>query len=97
MATTRIHDLAVEFGIPSEQLIGILKDMDIFVRSHLSALKDDQVAALEHAEPRRQQEIVEGAAPGEAPQRFGRRHGAQCSPTGADRSGGALARRLVPA
>ena len=46
MATTRIHDLAAEFAIPSEQLIGMLKEMDIFVRSHLTPLKPEQVALV---------------------------------------------------
>ena len=46
MTTTRIHDLAAEFGISSEQLIGMLKEMDIFVRSHLSPLKPEQVALM---------------------------------------------------
>ena len=46
MVKTRVHDLAAEFGIPSEQLMGLLKDMDIFVRSHMSALENDQVAAV---------------------------------------------------
>src|SRR5439155_657388 len=45
MATTRIHDLAAEFGVSSEQLIGMLKEMDIFVRSHLSPLPPEQGAA----------------------------------------------------
>jgi len=44
VATTRIHDLAAEFGISSEQLMGMLKEMDIFVRSHLTPLKDEQVS-----------------------------------------------------
>jgi translation initiation factor IF-2 len=44
VTTTRIHDLAAEFGISSEQLIGMLKELDIFVRSHLSPLKPEQVA-----------------------------------------------------
>jgi translation initiation factor IF-2 len=43
---TRVHDLAAEFGIPPEQLLGMLKDMNIFVRSHLSALETDQVSAI---------------------------------------------------
>jgi translation initiation factor IF-2 len=43
---TRVHDLAAEFGIPSEQLLGMLRDMNIFVRSHMSALEGDQVAAV---------------------------------------------------
>ena len=46
MAKTRIHDLAAEFGISSEQLMGMLKEMDIFVRSHLTPLKDEQVSLM---------------------------------------------------
>ena len=49
MATTRIHDLAAEFGISSEQLLGMLKERDIFVRSHLSPLKPEQVALMRAA------------------------------------------------
>ena len=46
MTTTRVHDLAAEFGVSAEQLMGMLKEMDIFVRSHLSPLKPDQVALV---------------------------------------------------
>src|SRR6266702_813340 len=46
VTTTRIHDLAAEFGISSEQLMGMLKELDIFVRSHLSPLKAEQVALM---------------------------------------------------
>ncbi|HJP57454.1 MAG TPA: translation initiation factor IF-2 N-terminal domain-containing protein, partial [Gemmatimonadales bacterium] len=46
MVKTRVHDLAAEFGVPAEQLMGMLKDMNIFVRSHLSALENDQVAQI---------------------------------------------------
>jgi translation initiation factor IF-2 len=46
VATTRIHDLAAEFGMASEQLIGMLKEMDIFVRSHLTPLQPEQVALM---------------------------------------------------
>lgn len=46
MAKTRIHELATEFGIDSEQIIKLLSDMDILVRSHLSALDNGQVARL---------------------------------------------------
>jgi translation initiation factor IF-2 len=46
VTTTRIHDLAAEFGISSEQLLGMLKEQDIFVRSHLSPLKPEQVALM---------------------------------------------------
>jgi len=43
---TRVHDLAAEFGVAPEQLLSMLKDMNIFVRSHLSALEGDQVSAV---------------------------------------------------
>jgi len=46
VTTTRIHDLAAEFGISSELLMGMLKEQDIFVRSHLSPLKPEQVALM---------------------------------------------------
>ncbi len=46
MVKTRVHDLAAEFGVAPEQLLSMLKDMNIFVRSHLSALENDQVSAV---------------------------------------------------
>ncbi len=46
MVKTRIHDLAAEFGIPSEELLTMLREMSIFVRSHLSALDADQVSQV---------------------------------------------------
>jgi translation initiation factor IF-2 len=41
-----VHDLAAEFGVAPEQLLSMLKDMNIFVRSHMSALENDQVSAV---------------------------------------------------
>ena len=46
MGKTRVHELAAEFGIPAEQLMTLLKEMNIFVRTHMSALEPDQVAAV---------------------------------------------------
>ncbi|HSM17019.1 MAG TPA: translation initiation factor IF-2, partial [Gemmatimonadales bacterium] len=46
MAKTRVHDLAAEFGITSEELLSLLREMNVFVRSHLSALEADQVAQV---------------------------------------------------
>jgi len=46
VAKTRVHDLAAEFGIPSEELLSLLREMNVFVRSHLSALEADQVAQV---------------------------------------------------
>ena len=46
MSNTRVHELAAEFGVESEQLIKLAADMDIHVRSHLSAFDADQVALV---------------------------------------------------
>jgi translation initiation factor IF-2 len=43
---TRIHDLAAEFGIESGQLIKLLTEMNIHVRSHMSGLEEGQVARV---------------------------------------------------
>ena len=61
---TRIHDLAAEFGISSEHVMSMLKEMDIFVRSHLTPLKDEQVAMMRarwEREKRRQKEPAAAA------------------------------------
>ncbi|HWH03798.1 MAG TPA: translation initiation factor IF-2 [Gemmatimonadales bacterium] len=63
MGTTRIHDLAAEFGISAEQLMGMLKEMDVFVRSHLSPLKDEQVALVRARWERDKRKSKEPATP----------------------------------
>src|SRR5437899_6771987 len=63
VTTTRIHDLAAEFGISSEQLLGMLKELDIFVRSHLSPLKPEQVALMRARWEREKRKQKEGPAP----------------------------------
>ena len=63
MATTRIHDLAAEFGVQSEQLIGMLKEMDIFVRSHLTPLLPEQVALVRARWEREKRKQKEPATP----------------------------------
>ncbi len=63
MVKTRVHDLASEFGVPSEQLLGMLREMNIFVRSHLSALEPDQVSAVRVRWEREKRKSAEPAAP----------------------------------
>ena len=46
MVKTKVQDLASEFGIPSEQLMGLLKDMHVAARGPLQPLDDSQVAAV---------------------------------------------------
>jgi translation initiation factor IF-2 len=63
---TRVHDLAAEFGIPAEQLLGMLREMNIFVRSHMSALEPDQVSAVRVRWEREKRKSAEPAAPKKA-------------------------------
>ncbi len=46
MIKLRVHDLAGEFGISNDELISMLRSMDVPVRSHLSQLADDHIARL---------------------------------------------------
>ncbi len=63
MVKTRVHDLASEFSIPSEQLLGMLREMNVLVRSHMSALEPDQVAAVRVRWEREKRRIAEPSAP----------------------------------
>ncbi len=46
MIKLRVNDLAGEFGISSDELMTMLRSMDVPVRSHLSQLSDEQIARL---------------------------------------------------
>ena len=46
MSKLRVHDMAGEFGISSDEVITLLRQMDVPVRSHLTLLSDDQVARI---------------------------------------------------
>jgi translation initiation factor IF-2 len=72
----RVHDLAGEFGISNDELISMLRSMDVPVRSHLSPLTDDQVARLRARWEREKR--VRQEKPAAAPAR--RRRGAASEP-----------------
>jgi translation initiation factor IF-2 len=65
---TRVHDLAAEFAVSAEQLMGMLKDMNIFVRSHMSPLEDAQVSAIRVRWEREKRKAAQ-AAPEAAPKK----------------------------
>ena len=44
MAKMRVYELAKEFDVTSERVIHLLREMDVPVRSHMSALDEGQVA-----------------------------------------------------
>ncbi|MGE5729066.1 MAG: translation initiation factor IF-2 [Gemmatimonas sp.] len=46
MIKLRVNELAGEFGITSDELMTMLRSMDVPVRSHLSQLSDEQIARL---------------------------------------------------
>jgi translation initiation factor IF-2 len=71
----RVHDLAGEFGISSDELMNMLRQMDVPVRSHLSQLTDEQVARLRARWEREKRVRADKPAP--APRR---RRGTAASP-----------------
>ncbi len=44
MTKLRVSDLAAEFGISSDEVLSMLRAMDVIVRSHLTPLTDDQIS-----------------------------------------------------
>jgi translation initiation factor IF-2 len=42
----RVNDMATEFGISVDEVVSLLRQMDVPVRSHVSPLTDDQVARI---------------------------------------------------
>src|SRR6185503_1727419 len=46
LSKLRVHEMAGEFGISADEVITLLRQMDVPVRSHLSMLTDDQVARV---------------------------------------------------
>ena len=70
MNKLRVHDLAAEFGIPSDEVITMLRSLDVVVRSHLTQLTDEQVArARARWEREKRARAAKAAAPSAAPAR----------------------------
>jgi translation initiation factor IF-2 len=66
----RVHDLAAEFGIPSDEVIAMLRSLEVVVRSHLTQLTDDQVArARARWEREKRARAAKAATPAAAPAR----------------------------
>ncbi len=80
MSKLRVHDLAGEFGVPAEDVITVLRTIDVPVRSHLTVLTEDQVARVRARWEREKRALKEkAAAPAAAPSR--RRKGAAAAST----------------
>ena len=81
MSKLRVNDLAGEFGITAEEVLDLLRKMDVPVRSHLSPLADDTVARVRvrwEREKRHRQE-----KPAAAPTRRRRAPAAEAAPAAA--------------
>ena len=78
MSKLRVHDMAGEFGISADEVIGLLRTMDVPVRSHLSQLTDDQVARVRARWEREKRDRAQKQAAPPAPAR--RRRGTATAP-----------------
>ncbi|HMU60924.1 MAG TPA: translation initiation factor IF-2 N-terminal domain-containing protein, partial [Gemmatimonadales bacterium] len=92
MVKTRVHELAAEFGVSSEQLIQTLKEMNIFVRSHLSALESGQVSAVRVRWEREKRKSAEEPKP-----KRGRRKKAEAEPAAPEVPAAPVRRRRTKA
>ncbi len=63
----RVHDLAAELGLSSDELMATLREMEISVRSHMSPLEEDKVARVRtRVERKRLEERKKAKSVGEA-------------------------------
>ncbi|HEY9225796.1 MAG TPA: translation initiation factor IF-2 N-terminal domain-containing protein, partial [Gemmatimonadaceae bacterium] len=46
MSKLSVSELASEFAVSAEEVVSLLRQMDIPIRSHMSMLTDDQVARI---------------------------------------------------
>ncbi|MBV6521377.1 MAG: Elongation factor 4 [Gemmatimonadaceae bacterium] len=66
MSKLRVNDMAREFGITADEVIGLLRQMDVPVRSHVTVLTDEHVARVRarwEREKRARQEKPVAASP----------------------------------
>jgi len=66
LSKLRVHDMAGEFGISADEVIALLRQMDVPVRSHLSLLTDDQVSRIRARWEREKRVRAEKAQPAPA-------------------------------
>jgi translation initiation factor IF-2 len=89
---TRVQDLAGELGIPSEQLMTLLKDMHVFARGPQSSLEDDQIAAV-RVRWEREKRKLRAEEPAKPKRRVSKKVAAAPEPEPAAAAGGKPAKR----
>ncbi|MBA3918737.1 MAG: translation initiation factor IF-2 [Gemmatimonas sp.] len=80
MSKLRVHDMAGEFGISADEVIALLRQMDVPVRSHMSLLTDDQVSRIRARWEREKRVRAEKAAPAPAAPTRRRKAAAEAAP-----------------
>jgi translation initiation factor IF-2 len=76
----RVTDLAAEFGIASDEVVAMLRSLDVVVRSHITPLTDDQVArARTRWEREKRTRAATSSAPAASPARRRRTTGSTAS------------------
>ena len=80
MSKLRVHDMAGEFGISSDEVISLLRTMDVPVRNHLTLLTDDQVSRIRLRWEREKRARVEKPAAAPARRRRGAAAAAPAAP-----------------
>jgi translation initiation factor IF-2 len=83
LSKLRVHDMAGEFGISADEVMGLLRTMDVPVRSHLSPLTDDQVSRVRARWEREKRVRAEKQAAPPAPARRRRGAAATAAPAAA--------------
>jgi len=78
LSKLRVHDMAGEFGISADEVLVLLRQMDVPVRSHLTLLTDDQVSRIRARWEREKRVRAEKAAP--APAKPSRRRSGAAAP-----------------
>ena len=63
MSKLRVNDMAGEFGISADEVMNLLRSMDVPVRNHLSPLSDEQVARVRARWEREKRARAEKPAP----------------------------------
>ncbi len=80
MSKLRVHDMAGEFGISADEVIALLRQMDVPVRSHMSLLTDDQVSRIRARWEREKRVRAEKAQPAPAAPTRRRKAAAEAAP-----------------
>ncbi len=83
MANYRVYEVAEELDVESSQLIELLREMDVPVRSHMSTIDEEQVARL-HARLERERRTSSDGAKGGGGRRRRRRRRRRPEPVDAD-------------